>query len=340
MSTIDNQQAVRKKRRKRNPQENAPIFKKIGFFLLAVPARGVRNIFRFAHKNPRATLGVVAAVCVVGLLWSAKQSLVKYADRKLPHTVVLDVVNTDLRIRVRNLTEKALSDARARNLSRAEFMRKIGSTLEDIDLIDDYWVRSGLDGRVQIRATTQIPILVLEGANNDRYLIGHRLKIMAKNFPDTGYPGVMRISAPELRIQNPSPKQSLANKGAHNRVLRGGASATMNFSWLASQGQRIRSAFIERRNGYSLEKMSWRSAQGFALLLKGTETPATEAGTAPKAQLLNVVLGESDIPKKLEKLSNILEDLSSRQLMPENIDLNFHEKALIKLSESGTNVAL
>lgn len=340
MSTIHNQQAIRKKRRKKTPQDNAPAFKKMAFVVLSVPAGGARGMLRWGQKNPRVALATASALVILGLFFYCEQKLVSFSNQRLPDSVALDVVNTDLRLRVRIFTEKALAEAHAKKLSRAEFIKKISSSLEDIDLVDDYWVRSGLDGRFQIRATTQIPILVLEGANNDRYLIGHRLKIMAKNFPETSYPGVLRIFAPELRIQANAPKQSLTPKNLHGKMLRNGAAATMNFSWLAGQGQRIRSAFIERRNGYTLEKMSWRFAQGFTLVLKGTETLATEPGVAPKTQSLTVVLGEIDLPKKLEKLSNILEDLSSRQLMPENIDLNFHEKAIIKLSESGTPVAL
>ena len=72
-------------------------------------------------------------------------------------------------------------------------------------------------------------------------------------------------------------------------------------------------------------EISWRSQGGFAI-----EARLPQSG----GRTVAVVLGESDLDKKMARLPEILESLKGRGLEPATIDLNYGDKALIRLSES------
>lgn len=363
MGLLESQQPARKKRRKKTPQDTAGPAKKLWYWLLGVPLSLGRLALAVFKDHPRVGTFALVAALSGAAVWLGAARLHAYAERRLPDAIKLDITHAELNARVRTTVEKTLAEARARKLTRPEFTRRLATALDDIDMVDEYWIRTGIDGRLRVRANTQVPILVLEAANGERYLIGHRLKIMAKNFSESAYPGVLRIWAPELRMQNARAKQTLVSKGqgpSARVIYRGNTPLAMNFSWLANQGQRIRGAVIENKVGFTLEKISWKSANGFVLTLKRIQpvVKAPEPDVDPasagkdkdkdkdatevvvKPQIMSVVLGETDLPRKVEKLAHILQDLNARQLVPENVDLNFQDKALIKLSESGASGSL
>lgn len=340
MSTLDNQPFFKKKKRKKKSFETASPTKKTLFLISRSMSFIYSKVFDFSKKKPHLITTFFLIASATSAASYCKRFLLAYSEKQLPNIINLDVSNSALRVQIRNIAEKELREARNHKLSRSEYMKKTISILDNMDAIDEFWVRSGLDGRIQIRATAQIPILILEVSNNDRYLIGHKHKIMAKNFPDLDYPSVLRITAPEMRLSNNYLKHSGTNNEMTHRPNRFSAFPKMNYTWLANQGQKIQTAFINRKIGYTIEKIGWKSSLGFSLFLKPLENSLNSPENQIKLKPLNVVMGEQELQKKMEKLSKILDDLSSKQLIPENIDLNFREKALIKFADSSNKISL
>lgn len=313
------QRVSKAKRKKARSASNRLGFKGLFFYTLRLPIVGFKHLAIAIAERPKiALLGfAVVAVGVGGL--ALRTLILSYHEKLLPNTIVLSLSNSKTTAEVRAIVESKLAEAKRTNQTRSSFLSHVSQSISEVAAIDEYWIRLGLDRRLQISATLQIPVLLVETAT-DKFVIGNKLKIIEKNPKEENLPKVLRLSVPEARFKSIQANAIASRNNKYRRTpgLGNLSAENINVPWLVRQSQQIESLVAQKKFPYSIDRIIWKSASGFEIVMKG----------APR-----VVLGESMIPKKIDKLSEVFADLETRRITAESVDLNFSDKALIKTSE-------
>lgn len=290
-----------------------------GRFLLSLAARaplaGAKALVAIARRRTKLTLSVSGALLA---LWGVSFGLAELQAHEraaLPKQVVVQTSSRALRESVFKAAQSTLARSREAKEPRALFLQRLSNALEKMDAIESFSLRAGLDRNLQITLVTQVPLFVLEGQGKERVLVGHKMRMMQRKLGPNEHTNVLKIVTPEIKISQLFPK------------LQADSSATppLNFAWLAAQGARIRALAQSHSKFFALNEINWTSSQGFTLLIRLPGDTHTE---------VRVHVGESDLAAKLSKLPETLENLRARSLTPTSIDLDFGDKALIRLSES------
>ena len=58
----------------------------------------------------------------------------------------------------------------------------------------------------------QIPVMLIEAKNGERYIISNNMKIIAKNPSPNEYTSLLRLEAPELKMNWKSKNSNIKNK--------------------------------------------------------------------------------------------------------------------------------
>jgi len=319
-------QGARRRKRRKTAQGGA-VWTNLISFAAQLPIRALRGSWNVATSHRRTTTLGVCALGVAIATHLGVGTLETRARMALPDTLSVEAPNRALKEQVERLAADTLARTRVTKGTREALLAQIGSRLDRIDAVDTYEVRAGLDRRMQIRVSSQVPLFVLEGQGKERVLVGHRMKILQRKLGAADYPHLLRISTPDFRVSQALPRESSAGptpgRAATSREFSG--VTPLNFAWLANQGGRVREAVREQKMNVVLEEITWRSVSGFVLDLKDAD-----AG----GRSLKILLGETDLEKKIARLPELLADLRTKNLAPAEVDLNYGDKALIRLSEA------
>jgi hypothetical protein len=316
----ENQSGARRRKRRKTTVQGSSRGRALLSLAARIPVTAAERVWGFVSKKTKLSFAFVAVAIAVWTTSFTVSALEARARSALPKHVVVHASSQTLREAVLKTAKATLARARQGKETRVVFLAQLSETLSKMEAIDTFSLRAGLDERLQITLVTQVPLFVLEGQGKERVLVGHKMRVLQRKLGATEHTNLLRIVTPELRISQVFPKPQA------------GANATppLNFAWLAAQGARIQAAAQAQSETFVLDEIAWTSSLGFTL---GIRLPLE---ASPEVR---VHLGESDLPKKLAKLPETLESLKERGLTPTNIDLDFGDKALIRLSESAAPVA-
>lgn len=270
-----------------------------------------------------------------------------YSEKILPSHVQIDTDNSQVTFELSQLIQKEIEKAKVKKESRSVFLENIKVILDSVDIIDQYWIRLGLDGKLQISAIMQIPIMLIEAKNNERYVISNNMKIIAKNPNINQYASLIKLEAPELKItwkpknyHSKNIKKSTDDHTADKKDF----NTPVNFIWLLSQTKFINSEILKLGTGYTLGKISWDSNSGFTLKItrnnqllniKPLEKSKSDTNTSitelQNTDTLLALIGENNLKEKLDRLKTLLKDLGNKKIYPSKIDLDFTDKASFKI---------
>jgi hypothetical protein len=297
--------------------------KKSSFFVLfAFLLHPFRKLFIFFLKNPKIFYFIFIFLSVLSISITTFFLVKKYVEHILPNHIYINVENKDIENKINGKVIKILSSVKNKNISRSEFLAQVKDYLSSIDIIQDYWVRLGLDGRLIISATLHVPLVFLETKSGDTFLMSYNGTIIAKNVPKENYPGLFTIYLPDSKIFWQPKSLWLKNeKRASAPVLQ--TSSSVNLIWLAGQVKSLREESLRLGADYALERMSWGPDKGFSILMSkhDSEWPS-----------FHVILGRDKIPEKMFKLRFLLDRLYLENMSPREIDLDFPDRASFRVS--------
>jgi hypothetical protein len=357
MSTLEKQQPKKRNRKKSNERRHSTLTW-TGLPLLLVEGlfQVCKQVLFFTRAHPWSAALLMCAVFALATAHFGRRVIAHYQENSIPESFVLVGASPVLKQQIAIETNRIFREARKQKYSRSKVMSQLNTLLDSFDEIDQYWVRVGLDKKAQISFTQQVPVMVLETHNNSRFLVGHKMRIMGKLALDAQTHRILRISLPETRLNgrlsaSETSKEKRARKPLRNESL------GMNIPWLFKNGDLVQKNLPTlKSDDLFFENLIFRPSAGFQIAfrravplppppplnldIKGEKLNGdkkqdlTNASHAPIPHKLLVNLGEGNLSKKMQRLSEVLADLSSREIFPESIDLNFDDKALIKLTES------
>jgi hypothetical protein len=319
------------------------------FYSFVYIKKTISFIFIFFKNKPRLTyilsICIIAYVCIkVGVYF-----VEIYSEKILPNHIQIETDNKQITKDIYLEINKELEKAKKYNEKRSDFIVKINSILSSIDMIDQYWIRLGLDGKLQINAIMQIPVMLIEAKNGERYIISNNMKIIAKNPPPNEYTSLLRLEAPELKMNWKSKNSNIKNKKNKKTDYSNSSldtNSSVNFPWLITQTRYINSEMLKVGTGYSLAKISWDSNTGFTLKINRNNQILTrknnEISNEKTANIndqndrqendsLIALLGDNHIKEKMDRLKGILQELSNKNIYPNKVDLDFTDKASFKI---------
>ncbi|APJ02457.1 hypothetical protein [Silvanigrella aquatica] len=322
------------------------------FYLYVYIKKSISFVFLFFKSKPRLTYILSICILCLSFIKIGTYFVGTYSEKILPTHIQIETDNKQITHILNTEIQQELDKAIKANEKRSEFIHRINSILASKDIIDQYWIRLGLDGKLQINAIMQIPIMLIEAKNGERYIISNNMKIIAKNPLPQDYASLLKLEAPELKINWKSKNSNIKNK-KNNKIDSNNSyietNSSVNFPWLMSQTRFINSEMLKIGTGYSLAKIAWDSNSGFTLkinrnnqllsqkntennntkLLKNTETIKPQNDKIDSDFFL-ALLGENNINEKMERLKRILQELGNKNIYPNKIDLDFTDKASFK----------
>ena len=179
------------------------------------------------------------------------------------------------------------------------------------------------------------------------------MKIIAKNPPSNEYTSLLRLEAPELKMNWKSKNSNIKNKKNkkidYNNSL-SDKNTSVNFPWLMTQTRFINSEMLKIGTGYSLAKILWDSNNGFTLKINrnnlivkqnndeisnkktnSIKDPNRSQNDRQENDNLIALLGENHIKEKMDRLKGLLQELSNKNIYPNKVDLDFTDKASFKI---------
>ncbi len=303
--------------------------------------------YKTFKKRPKLTY-VLSIIFITLIFFKVSIYFVEiYSEKVLPTHVQIDTDSKQVTFDLYRLVNVEIEKAKKNKEKRSDFLIHINEILESVDIIDQYWIRLGLDGKLQISAIMQIPIMLIEAKNNERYVISNNMKIIAKNPTSNQYSSLIKLDAPELKI-NWKPKNYLTKNKKISKdeplTNRNDPNAPVNFIWLLSQTKFINSEILKLGTGYTLAKISWDSNTGFTLKIirnnqllniksieKNKPEESAQNNQVQDTDTLTALIGENNLKEKLERLRTILKELGNKKIYPSKIDLDFTDKASFKI---------
>jgi hypothetical protein len=301
---------------------------------LRIPLRAVGVVVKFCLQFPRFSLGsLVLLLLFFGGWWSASR-LGETINSIVPKRLSVECPDASLQNRVMRIATITMTETRKNNWNREQMMRRLEERINAIENLDAATLHAGLDGTLQISATPQTPRLVLELSEEQRLIIGNRMTIIGKLPSPISTAGLPWIVAPEGKVTT---LPAEAGTGTKRSLVVG-----VNLPWLYASVQTI---LTENKTfstaGFSVDRFFWRSAAGISLKISTTKRPAPAlfGPPAPGAVIeppttVTVVLGDTDLAVRTKKLREMLVDFSARAVVPEFIDLNYPDKAIVRMKVS------
>lgn len=323
------------------------------FYLFVYIKKTIHLIYTFFKNKPKLTyilsVFIIAYVCIkIGVYF-----VETYSEKILPNHIQIETDNKQMTKEIHLEINKELEKSKKYNEKRSDFMLKINSILSSMDLIDQYWIRLGLDGKLQINAIMQIPMMLIDAKNGERYVISNNMKVIAKNPVPNEYTSLLRLEAPELKMNWKSKNSNIKNKKNKKTDYNNSSSNTnspVNFPWLMTQTRFINSEMLKIGTGYSLSKISWDSNTGFILKInRNNQILKSKNNEISNDKIVNMndqnrtqndrqendsliaLLGENHIKEKMNRLKGILQELSNKNIYPNKVDLDFTDKASFKI---------
>ncbi len=340
-------------------QEKTFFLSKVFFFIKTFFLKANQStlfLYSLLRKRPRLSYISSILIIIVIVIKISVYYVNIYSETILPNSVKINTDNSKVTSELYSLINKELAISLKKNEKRSHFLESVDSISNSIDIIDQYWIRLGLDGKLQINAIMQIPVMIIEAKNNDRYIISNNMKIISKNPPQEEFASLLKVEAPELKINWHS--KNFYSKLKKNRSLQADIKGTetsgpVNFPWLIKQIRLINSEIQNVGSGYSLAKIIWSSQSGFSLKInrniqmlknKKSNTLKSDKQDQHAEELINnqliefdALLGDGQIRDKMDKLKILLIELSNKNIYPSEVDLDFSDKATFKILGSNLN---
>jgi hypothetical protein len=336
MSSLQKQSPKRRgKKGSKSLHSNSPWLRGL---MLAVrtPLRGVGLVVRFFLRFPRFAFGSMVLLLLFFGGWWAASRLGETVNGLVPRRLSVECPDTALQNRVMRIASITMGETRKNGWNREQMMRRLEERINAIENLDSATLHAGLDGTLQIAAAPQAPRLVLELSEEQKLIIGNRMTVIGKLPSPISVTGLPWIVAPEGKIT------TLATPAGSTATQKKNLVVGINLPWLFSAVQTILS---ENRTfstaGFSVDRFFWRSTAGISLKISTTKrpAPAPSPGATPGAPpepptTVTVVLGDADLAARTKKLREMLVDFSARGVVPEFIDLNYPDKAIVRLKVS------
>lgn len=263
---------------------------------------------------------IILSILAISLILLGLYKIYVYSEKISPDVVQIHIVDPEIREKVRTHVADLMTAQNNSKKTRSEFLNEVAYFLNDIDFIGQFWVRLGLDRKLQIDATLQIPSMILEAKDGERYLVSNSMNILSKDPMSGKFPGLFVLSIPEMKVdwksKEKSSKEHVKNKISY--LIKGNP---IDFSWLTKQADVIHYQTQSLGSEYFFYKLSWTSENGFILTML----------RKPSDMTFVVFIGHNDIAKKIQNLKILLSNLSNKNLHPQEIDLNYLDKANFKL---------
>lgn len=263
---------------------------------------------------------IILSTLAISFIFFGLYKIFCYSEKISPETVQINIVDPEIREKVRVHVSDLMLSQHDLKKTRSEFLNDVAYFLNDIDFIGQFWVRLGLDKKLQIDATLQIPAMILEAKDDERYLVSNSMNILSKNPVNEKFPGLFVLSIPEMKVNWKSKEKSSKDQGK-NKILYYINDNPIDFSWLIKQADIIHYQTQSLGSEYFFHKLSWTSENGFVLTML----------RKPSDMTFVVFIGHNDIAKKIQNLKILLSNLSNKNLHPQEIDLNYLDKANFKL---------
>ncbi|WP_338636299.1 hypothetical protein [Spirobacillus cienkowskii] len=308
------------------------------------------NIYFLTKTNSKTTY-LISIIIICLIITKTSVFLVNnFSEKILPSHISIETDNKIITEEILREVIKELEKSKKNSETRTIFLKNIHSILASKDIIDQYWIRLGLDAKLQINAIMHIPIVLLETKNGDRFVVSNNLKIIAKNPAQNAYSTLIRLEASELKIQWKS--KNIIRKNKKNSKIESSNHKpeplpAVNFPWLITQTKLINSEILNLGTGYSLNKIYWDSNNGFILKInrnniliinkkKDTiqekiEEQITTTNEKIDSDHLIINVGDNHIKEKIEHLKLVLTDLTIKNIYPTKVDLDFNDKASFKI---------
>jgi hypothetical protein len=227
------------------------------------------------------------------------------SENILPKQVEFKINNPKIQAKIDAQIQPLIKIAIRDHKTKSELFDDISNVLSKYDIIDNYTLRLGFDGKLVVFANVQHPVLAVHVKNNDKFVVGSGMKIIEKNPHISVLQSIPNIFLPNAQIKDKNDKQ-------------------IDFAWFLDQINLINENF----QWYDLKvyKIIWTDDTGFTVNLK--DPLPREPG--PRDSNLIVYLGRSDINVKIERFKTMSMVLKQKNLKPREIDLDLIDRAFIK----------
>lgn len=340
MSYLTKQKTARRGAKKKSTASHSKVFDLLHLTFIEFPIILYRGLSKVSARNPRASFYFFSALAAALLFFVTNLVIVSIQESVLPSKIAVHTADPGLKNTIYKIANISLKNAHAKKSSRSELLRNLGTELKNVQNLDEVWLRSGLDASLQITATSQIAVFLLE-TQNDKLVVSNKLRIIDTNPSLEDQKKLLRVVAPDVKI---TWKKGLTRTRSGKFYRED--SANVNLGWLFRQTTRIQNGFAAISIPYGIDRIAWRAEGGFSVILSQNLAAPVESSNdlhklAPQTKEdLTVILGESTIQEKLDKLPEMIESLAKKKVLPSHIDLSFPDKAVIKMSENGGAVAL
>lgn len=200
--------------------------------------------------------------------------------------------------------------------------------LASLEMIENSKIRFGLDGVLNITSIPHQLAFVANLQEEDRsFLISKQLTVMGKLNHTDPKPLVPTVFLPDA-------KYVVRASNAHNFTIKRGYLVNTNLPRI----QRL----IKTMDHYlassefkslKLIRYIYKSTTGFAADFN-ISTVDGENNQLITSPTINVIFGDDELDEKTSKLTKILQSFAEKKEYPENIDLSYMNKAIIRMKTS------
>ncbi|MBX9703377.1 MAG: hypothetical protein K2X39_04420, partial [Silvanigrellaceae bacterium] len=254
-----------------------------------------------------------------------------YNSKILPEKIFVNTGNKEADEKIYRQAKLLLEKANSEKQDKDYFLNILNKKISNNGYIDQYWIRFGLNKRLEIHATLQQPIMLIEAKNNEIFVIGTKFKIIAKNTVTKNQTNILKLYLPNNKINWVSPEKQpkLAKKEELNNL---------NIPWLTKQTQLISLNSYIDKSKYKIDKIIWDQEQGFSLLLKReTHENKEQSENLSNYKLIKISLGNENLVEKMKRLNIVLSEIELKKMQPASIDLDYNEKASFKINLNNSN---
>ena len=289
----------------RNRRRGALVVRSFQFFL-----RTAVFVFRSIGtlvRNPKIAAGLLAIAVATFGIQMAKNWIVTKESGVFPVQTLVIGGTTDIKTKVSTAAASILRKAKKENWTRAKIVKELERELRSNEAVDGASVRLGFDQFLRISIQTQTPAFVLQLGDKSRKLVGHKARIMKSKIQDDEYRNLLILELPETKQGELS--------ASKNEV---------NLPWLSKHVWLIKGGTNLLQEKFLLNKILWTQNTGFAVFLTQTSDNSS----------VQILLGENELGEKLSRIQSVIAKFDDAENFPLTIDMNYSDKAIIRLSES------
>jgi hypothetical protein len=272
--------------------------------------------------RPKLVLIFVTSFIATLILFFGISKIFNYTQNLLPTTINISIRNENLCKKIKLEISKELILSKRKKDSRNYFLKKVNNILYSYDELDTYKIRLGLDQVLNISATPQIPIFLIEIKGGEKFIVSQSGNIIEKYSKNENYPNLFNIYAPEIKFNWIPKAQKLKTNSLNSPSIKMLSSNKIvpNFSWLINQSKIIIYNLNLVEFNMTPHEIIWNNITGFKIRF-----------IKQNGDNVYIHLGKTDLLNKLKKIPSLLKSISNKNLFPSEIDLDFIDKASLKI---------